>query len=312
MTEIKQILTKSNVMLVALLVFVLLAALITVGMLTPLLVDFLTGNSMNLDAYYFNIRAALPTGVLIILLSIYLLLGKLSEKKLFVTVSGVVVLSAVFAFMSPFNSLPVDFIIPVSVLAIIAIFYNILYSVTGWKYNPYKNTRSISAHIIHLGLVLIMLGVVLSTGLTAEDSTVVSTESRGFFEGQDYSVSVTKISTQFEGEPFKSHPGSAYVTDISFDVYKNGDYFDSGNVKSIRDLKWDQSYTTTYIHRNLLEEYFIAPKGVDMETGKVNLYSRTVPFITFVWGGLCLMAFGILSLLVIGHLKNKEKINKSE
>ncbi|WP_292486698.1 cytochrome c-type biogenesis CcmF C-terminal domain-containing protein [Methanohalobium sp.] len=309
MTYLEQVFTKSNVMLAALLVFVLLAALITVGMLTPLLVDFLTGNSMNLDAYYFNIRAALPTGILIILLSIYLLLGKMSEKKLFVIVSGVVVLSAVFAVMSPFNSLPVDFIIPVSVLAIIAIFYNILYSVTGWKYNPYKNTRSISAHIIHLGLVLIMLGVVLSTGLTVEDSTVVSTESRGFFEGQDYSVGVTKISTQFEGEPFKSHPGSSYVTYISFDVYKNGEYFDSGNVKSIRDLKWDQSYTTTYIDRGLIGEFFLTPKSVDLETGKVSLYARTVPFITLIWSGLFFMSVGFVTLILSGYLRGKRYHN---
>ncbi|MFP4654442.1 MAG: cytochrome c-type biogenesis CcmF C-terminal domain-containing protein [Methanohalobium sp.] len=305
MINLKQLITKSNVMLAALIVFVLLAAIITIGMLTPLVVSFLTGTSMNLDAQYFNARTALPMGSIIVLLSFYLLLGNLDVKKTLSGVFGILGMSFVFAIVSPFNSLPVDVIIPVAVFAFLAIFTRIGNSIRYWTKNPFKNARSISAHVIHLGLVLIILGVVLSTSMTVEDSTVVSTESRGIFENQEYSVSVDEISTYFEGSPYESHPGSSYVTDISFDVYKNGDYFDSGTVKSIRDLKWGQSYTTTYIHRSVLDEYFIAPRGVDSESGKVNLYSRIVPFITFVWGGLCLMAFGMLSLLTIGYLKKK-------
>lgn len=307
MNDFKQLITKSNVMLASLIVFVLLAAIITIGMLTPLVVSFLTGTSMNLDAWYFNVRTALPVGALIVLLSFYLLLGNLDEKKTLAVVSGTIGLSIIFAVVSPFNSLPVDIIIPVVLLAFIAIFIRMGNSIRYWTNNPFKNTRNISAHIVHLGLVLIIVGVVLSTSMTVEDSTIVTTESMGSFEGQEYSVDVDEISTYFEGSSYKSHPGSSYVTDISFDVYKNGDYFDSGTVKSIRDLKWGQSYTTTYIHRSLLGEYFIAPKGVDHETGKVNLYSRTVPFVTLVWGGLFLMAFGIISLLTTVYLKKDKR-----
>jgi cytochrome c biogenesis factor len=100
----------------------------------------------------------------------------------------------------------------------------------------------------------------------------------------------------FEGTPYKQYPGSSYATYITFDVYKKGAYFDSGQVKYITDFKWGQTFTTTYVDRGVFEELFIAPKALNESSGEVSLYVRTVPFISFIWGGLFLMVAGIISL----------------
>ena len=103
----------------------------------------------------------------------------------------------------------------------------------------------------------------------------------------------------FEGSPYKQYPGSSYATHVTFDVYKKGAYFDSGQVKYITDFKWGQTFTTTYVDRGFFEELFIAPKALNESSGEVSLYVRTVPFISFIWGGLFLMIAGIISLVLV-------------
>ncbi|MBP2029122.1 cytochrome c biogenesis factor [Methanohalophilus levihalophilus] len=115
------------------------------------------------------------------------------------------------------------------------------------------------------------------------------------------------MSSGYEGTPYREYPGSSYVTHIGFDVYKNGAYFDSGSLDYITDIKWRQTYTTTYINRGLGEELFIAPRAIDEENSAIDLYVRVVPFITFVWAGISLMLLGMIILLAPGLLPAGDK-----
>lgn len=137
-------------------------------------------------------------------------------------------------------------------------------------------------------------------------------------------VSVTGMDSAFEGSQYGQYPGSSYATYVDFDVYRKGAYFDSGQIKYITDFKWGQTYTSTYVHRGIFEELFIAPKALNETSGEVSIYVRTVPFITFIWGGLFLMLIGITSLGLIdysadgkatkavGRIKGKAKNNRIE
>jgi hypothetical protein len=139
-----------------------------------------------------------------------------------------------------------------------------------------------------------------------EDSAVVPLGEVGTFKSMGYSVHVTDITSGIEGEPYGGYSGSAYVSTIDFDVYKWGQPFDSGQIRYISDYKWQQSYTETYIHRGLLEEFFIAPKSVDTQAQTVELYVRKVPFMTSLWGGFYLMVLGVLVLFLSDYLAEKE------
>ncbi|WP_440953683.1 hypothetical protein [Methanococcoides sp. FTZ1] len=114
-------------------------------------------------------------------------------------------------------------------------------------------------------------------------------------------VSVTGMDSTFEGSQYKEYPGSSYATYVDFDIYRNGAYFDSGQIKYITDFKWGQTYTTTYVNRGVFEELFIAPKALNETSGEVSVYMRTVPFITFIWGGLFIMLAGIASLVLVDY-----------
>jgi cytochrome c biogenesis factor len=141
-----------------------------------------------------------------------------------------------------------------------------------------------------------------------EDSAVYQTGKMGDRNIQDYSLKITSMASRLEGEPYQDRQASSYITRIDFDIYDKSRYARSGSVEYITDFKWGQTYTTTYIHRGLTEELFIVPRALDEETGEVDMYVRIVPFINLLWGGIYMMALGIIALLIVEHRNPRESI----
>jgi cytochrome c biogenesis factor len=173
--------------------------------------------------------------------------------------------------------------------------------------------RKISAHIIHIGILMILLGIVLSSNMKMESSAILSSGSDEIisFDGQHYQLKMTSMNSYYSGEAFRNYPKSTHTIETVFDIYKDGIYFKSGQVNYITDFKWGQTYTTTYINRGLTEELFIAPRAIDESTGEIDLYMRTVPFINCLWGGIYLMVIGIIALLLTDRGNKKKAIDSS-
>ncbi|HII01221.1 TPA: cytochrome C biosynthesis protein [Methanosarcinaceae archaeon] len=301
MKKIDEILTVRSTMFAAISVLVLLAAIVTMGLLTPFLVKVTSGEGILLEAAYFNARTALPTLALVLVLAFCLMLGSAGRKEGLVVVGLGVLGSIVSAVFSPFSSMPINVAFPILAAALFAVVYKLLSS-RGSNFS--EKIRRTGSHIIHLGAVLLLVGIVFSTNLNLEDSAIISLDEVGTFESMGYSIRITDFSSGMEGEPYGGYAGSAYVSTIDFDVYEWGRFFEHGQVKYISDFKWGQSYTETYIHRGLLQELFIAPKSVDSKTQTVDLYVRKVPFMTFLWGGFYIMVLGIVLVFVSGFLSS--------
>lgn len=303
MKKLSDILTVRSTMFATVSVLVLLAALIAMGLLTPFIVRVSTGEEIRLDAAYFNLRAALPTLALVMLLTLCLLLGSAGKKESLLVLGIGVAGSVLSVAFSPFSSLPLNISFPLLAAALFAVVNRLLSS----KENTLKGTlRKVGSHIIHLGAVLLLVGIVFSTNMSLEDSAVIPLGEVGTFKSMGYSVHITGITSGTEGTPYGGYSGSAYVSTIDFDVYRWGQPFDSGRIRYISDFKWQQSYTETYIHGGLLEELFIAPKAVDPNAQTVELYVRQVPFMASLWGGFYLMVLGILMLFLSDSLAGKK------
>lgn len=301
MTDIEKIVTPRNTMLATVLTLVLLTVLLTIGMLTPLVARFTTGVEMSLNAQYFNNRSALPTAALVVLLTTCLLIGYFDAKKSAIIAGASVAASIIFAIVSPFNNTPIDITVPLVAVAMFATLHKMWKSID--RESTFKTMRGVSAHIIHFGILMILIGIVVSTNTKVEDSNVLSIDTVGTFAGQDYTIKVNSMTSGYEGAAFQNYPGSSYVTKVDIDIYKNNKFFDSGQVKYITDFKWGQTYTSHYIRRGLYEELFIAPRAIDEQNSMINLYVRTVPFMTVLWVGMYLMAIGIVILGVTEHIK---------
>ncbi|WP_201770315.1 hypothetical protein [Methanococcoides methylutens] len=177
MKKSKDLVNSSNIMLAAVLTMLLLAALITVGMLTPLIVRLTTGVEMGMSAEYFNNRSALPTAALVVLLTMGLLYGYFDAKRTLFVGGFTVAISIAFAFLSPFGNLPLDVTVPVVSMALVATFYKIYMSLQ--RDSRAMKLRGVSAHVIHLGIILILIGIVASSNLKVDGSSVVSMDSAG-------------------------------------------------------------------------------------------------------------------------------------
>lgn len=312
MKSLNDIITVRSTMLATVFLLVLLAALITMGLLTPFIVRVSTGKEILLDAAYFNMRAALPVLFLVLLMITCLLIGAAGKKGAFAVLGLGIAGSLLSLFFSPFSSFSVNISFPLLAAALFSVVYR-LFSFRGKRERTLKGTlRKISPHIVHLGAVLLLIGIVFSSNMSLEDSAVLSPGEEVTFPSMGYTVHVTNITSGFEGAPFGGYSGSAYASTINFDIYRGEKFFDSGQIKYITDIKWKQSYSETFIHRGLLEELFIAPKYVDLKARKVDLYIRSVPFMTSLWGGFFVMVFGILLLFISEFLSRENSFSENK
>ena len=277
-----EFINSKNAMLAAIIMFSVLFMILIIGMLIPLFTD------ATLDAGWFNNRTMLPTLLLALLLGVCLLLPDVSPTKIPIILAIVLVTTVLFAYLSPFHNAAIDVSAPVLLFATLAVVYRIIRL-------PKLTLRSVSPHIIHIGIVLILIGIVVSTNTRIDGSTVIHDGELGVYEGQPYTVKITGISDRYEGAPYDEYPGSSYVTLIDFELYRGGTLIDRDEVKFITDFKWGQSYATNYVYRSLTKEVFITTKMV--EGDYANLYMRTAPWITAVWGGIILMSLGIVLLM---------------
>ena len=277
-----------NVMVASVAIFSVLALIMIGGMLIALI----TGSVI--DSGWFNPRTVLPTLILVLLLGACLLLPDISATVVVGTIAAVIVITMISVAISPFNSLPIDASMPALLFAMLAVFYRAKKSVTGPKSLRAK-LRSVSPHIIHFGIVLVLIGVFVSTNTRIDGYDIIRSGETGIFEGQPYTVKITDISSQYEGTPYGEYPGSSYATRIGFELYLGDRLIDRDCVRYITDFKWGQSYATNYVHRSLTREVFITSKMVEGDLA--NLYMRTAPWITAVWGGIIIMAIGIITLL---------------
>ncbi|MGM0770948.1 MAG: hypothetical protein ACQESU_04995 [Halobacteriota archaeon] len=173
----KDLVNSSNIMFATVLTMLFLAALITLGMLTPLVVRLTSGVEMGMSPEYFNNRSALPTAALVLLLTMCLLYGYFGSRKTLFIGGFTVAISIAFAFLSPFGNLPLDVTVPIVSMALVATFYKIYISIQ--RDSNIMKLRGVSAHLIHLGIILILIGIVASSNLKVDGSAVVSMDSVG-------------------------------------------------------------------------------------------------------------------------------------
>lgn len=300
----KNFVTNKNVIFVSIICFILLALIIIVGMLTPLFVKIISGSDILLDATYFNQRAALPTIIIVSLLALYLLNSMIKPSKSLIILGCILLLSFLNIIISPFKNPIIDASVIVIIPVIAIVLYKILITVTDK--NNYVRNRALAAHVIHIGILFVLLGIVLSSAMKIEKSTVYNNTEMKNTGLEDYDLKITSMKSYFQGEPYKEYNTSEYVTTVNFDIYKKGLYLRSGSVDYINDFKWGQTYTTTYIHRRLMEELFIVPRAVDPNNMQIDLYVRIVPYINLLWGGIYTMVLGIIALLIVEY---KQKPN---
>lgn len=154
--------------------------------------------------------------------------------------------------------------------------------------------RSCGPHIVHLGIAMMLAGVLMSAFATSETLVFMKFNEKKTVGG--YEIQLTDLSF-----PVEHKHASATITKIGvYNIYKDGVMVDSGYA-SFREIK-GEFITQPLIYRGLFADVNVRYQGVG--TTNPILISvanvRVIPGMTILWSGSILVVIGIIPLLVRG------------
>ncbi|WP_283171447.1 heme lyase CcmF/NrfE family subunit [Curtanaerobium respiraculi] len=167
------------------------------------------------------------------------------------------------------------------------------------------NASRLGGYIAHLGMAVILIGLVCSSMFVTEKTGYITydqrTDSAAEFTIQDYTLKYTSNSISED-----ANHANAYYT-VEFDVYRGDDYI--GHVApSMQLVERNQQTKANAAVINLpTEDLFVVYKGVNTE-GAYSMDVRVNPQISLVWTGFGMLVVGT-AVAALGRLSPKRKPN---
>lgn len=154
-----------------------------------------------------------------------------------------------------------------------------------------KKIHGIAPHVVHLGIAVILIGVLMSTYATSETLLFMKFHEKKNVGG--YEIELTDLAFPVEHKHI-----SAILTKIGrYNIYKDGMLVDSGEAR-FREIK-GEFVTEPLIYRGLLADVNIRYQGIGSESpifiSVANV--RVIPGMTILWVGSVLVVIGIFPLL---------------
>ena len=158
------------------------------------------------------------------------------------------------------------------------------------------NQRRYGGYIIHVGIVMIIVGITGSMGFKVEQKAMLDKGDR--ISVKNYEIELVGLYS--EQDPEKASYGA------ELNVYKKGSFFTTMTPeKRIHRTKQDQPHTEVALHQTLKEDLYIIYAGTN-EAGKAVLDIHVNPLTVWIWAGGIVMAFGTLIALLPNRKKSKE------
>ncbi len=154
--------------------------------------------------------------------------------------------------------------------------------------------RSCGPHIVHLGIAVMLVGVMMSTYATSDTVLFMKFNEKKTVGG--YDVQLADLAFPVEHKHI-----TAVLTKIGvYNIYKDGVLLDSG-AASFREIN-GEFITEPLIYRGLLADVNVRYQGIGTETpifiSVANV--RVIPGMTIIWSGSALVVVGIIPLLFYG------------
>ncbi len=200
------------------------------------------------------------------------------------------VLVILFIILKPLSSIYTNLAVSVLSFAGISCAYQIFKSTAS---KGIKNQlRSCCPHVVHLGIVVIIVGVLMSTFATSETVLFMKFNEKKTVGG--YEIQLVDLAF-----PVEHKHATAVLTKIGvYNIYKDGILIDSG-AASFREIK-GEFLTEPLIYRGLLADVNVRYQGIGTQTpifiSVANV--RVIPGMTILWSGSILVVIGIIPLLL--------------
>jgi len=284
--------------------FIAIALLLAWGLTSPVVEKYLSGSEPPISPAFFNEKGFPLTLALTLLGGFCALMGFLKAEKLY-KVTGVVmggtalialILRSAYPEISPYATI----FIPIGAFAFI-----------GSAFRAYKNPapRVVGNHIIHLGIALLLIGVITSSTMqeTRDFALIYPDDVDSPMDvGRSYSIQLVGINVD------QDERGNWYQ-DAEVKILRKDKEIGAVTERHVNDAVYGH-YAEVSIFRSLRADVYPIFHGVSgHDTGEIIIpfQVKVLPFVNLVWIGALLNLLGVTLVLIFDRDmkagKNKEQ-----
>ncbi|MCW4032424.1 MAG: cytochrome c biogenesis protein CcsA [Candidatus Bathyarchaeota archaeon] len=287
-----------------------IVAVCLIGLLIPLFHSVAFGEAIIIDKYYYNTMCLPPTIIFVIAIMCCNIAGKTNFRKYVVVILSTMIIGILTAILRiPTDNPVANFGISTLLIALITIAYS-------YSFDYIKKRRLIlfnwGRRAIHIAIIIILLGVLLSSTLETNDRIIVGTDSKTSVLGTELRIS----DYRFEGPTGRIYARGNILPDHS-SLYVN--IITSIDNTSFSNDLYAGLYTVhgfvlkPYISRTLTKDVYIALDYSDSIyqglllslTGNVPgeilefpISIKIVPYVNLLWFGITLLSAGIVASII--------------
>jgi len=277
------LLSDSNLFLLTAVLFLMLSAVLFTGLSYSLILDIF-GSGMAISIELFN-DWSYPLTVLLLVIMGLCMFGA-SYRRLALVLAAILLL--VFIGLDVTNDKYDNISVAVIVFATLAGLYRISRAAVSQAPN-WRRLRSASPHLIHLGIAIMLMGVLMSTYYTGE-----TVYFRSFNEKKmvgDFEIELVDLAF-----PVQHGHYTATLTKIgTYNIHrKNGSIVATGDASFAEE--GGEYITRPFIYNGLLSDVRITYQGIGTTTPIFISFAniKVVPGMSVIWGGCILILVGIL------------------
>ncbi|MDF1556757.1 MAG: cytochrome c biogenesis protein CcsA [ANME-2 cluster archaeon] len=283
----QELLSDSNLFLVTTVILLLLSTVLFTGLSYSLILDIF-GSGMAISIELFNDWSYPLTVLLLIVMGLCMIEVRYRRLALLLAAALLLVFVGLDVTHDRYDNVSVAVII----FAGVAVLYRITRTAIT-KASPWARLRRASPHLIHLGIAIMLMGVLMSTYYTSD-----TLYFRSFNEKKivgDFEIELVNLAFPVQHEHF-----TATLTKIgTYNIYeKNGSIIATGDASFIE--KGDEYITQPFIYNGLLSDVRITYQGIGTTTPIFISFAniQVVPGMTVIWIGCLLILAGILPILI--------------
>ena len=304
---------------------ILLAVIIFVGVWC-LTYSFISQHLFNTNIIippeFFNLWCAIPIMLLILLTGVCMLYGRVPDTYLKILLLLVFIASLLLAlvphhklldaesefyisssiFTQALGSISILSFVPTFIFTPLAILSKFLKDMVGM--HGLIRLRALGIHLIHLGSVLVVLGVIVTTSFDIPSSVVYEVGELDIKKdiGDGWSMELTQF------DVFQN-PDGTWTQTAYLNIYKGGEPYCTGSTIFTRTNQYGDIHNPM-IDKRLRRDVYVQFHGTRSHISTeavVPLSIRIVPYISLLRAGCLLMVVGITGIVVSSYLLAMKK-----
>ncbi len=304
--DFKPFISTTNAFYLSTILFILLLAVLIWGITYPLYAKVTAGKTVAISKAFYNNKGYPFTVGVFLLMGFCLLLWVLKKQSALAVSLSVLGISLAGYLLKPTGNTFLDTFIPIGIYASLAAVIRLQREAAFKKKNSVI-LKGIASHLLHLGMAIMLTGVVLSSSLqTGTDLLYPYPEGIGseMEAGSAYTVKLVNLFV------YQDDVGN-WVQQVNVSVFKDGSDAIDLSLLFVNDRRFGR-YPKVTIMRGLTSDLYLVYYGLagghDQGTTLLPVNARVIPFVSLVWLGSILALIGAVARFILETIYSKSPV----